>query len=588
MSAYDPSMPKVMKWNDAARSIAGDVITFVDDVRITGFSKENCHAVRRQFASRIQYLGMQDAPRKFRPPSQSQAGAWTGTIFRVGKESISKSVSVEKWTKGKTIISELMSMCQENIRPRLNRRSLERDTGFLNHLTMTFDHFKPYLKGFYLTLNSWRDQRDPDDWKIPDKRWRQWLLEQHYNGELSEEEMLEALNSESRETAEAPEIVVASPRFADDVSALNQFFTSTVDPPRVNLRSTRLCTVIYGFGDASGSGLGSTFTCGTGFTFRVGVWGSPDKPESSNWKEFTNVVEALEEEALEGNLNNSEVFMFTDNATVESCVQKGSSTSRKLLDLVVRLQSMTTRLGIQVHIFHVAGTRMIAQGTDGVSRGYLGQGVMAGESMSAHIPINLSAVARMPSVLIEWIQTWSDPKAFLLKEADWFRLGHDIDSWAIHPDGFDRPVLLEGRTYIWTPPPFAADVAISELRKARIKRQSSTHIVVVPRLCTTLWLRQLYKASDIVFEVPVGSHVWPSEMHEPLLIGILFPFIRFKPWQLRNTPKMFAVGRQLRKVFEVSAVDAGNFLCEFWNTCLRLQSVPENVVRKVLYFEQSD
>jgi hypothetical protein len=82
------------------------------------------------------------------------------------------------------------------------------------------------------------------------------------------------------------------------------------------------------------------------------VWGAHDKPESSNWKEFTNVVEALEEEGLEGNLDNAEVFMFTDNATVESCVQKGSSTSRKLLDLVVRLQSMTTRLGIQVHIFH--------------------------------------------------------------------------------------------------------------------------------------------------------------------------------------------------------------------------------------------
>jgi hypothetical protein len=71
-----------------------------------------------------------------------------------------------------------------------------------------------------------------------------------------------------------------------------------------------------GFGDASGTGLGATFTCGTGFTFRIGVWGSLEKDESSNWKEFTNVVESLEEEAEAGRLEDSEVFMFTDNATV--------------------------------------------------------------------------------------------------------------------------------------------------------------------------------------------------------------------------------------------------------------------------------
>jgi hypothetical protein len=84
---YDPLLPKVMKWDDSANegngAVAGDVITFVDDVRIVGHSKANCHKVHRQFTSRMQFLGMQDAPRKFRPPSQTCARAWTGTIFRV-------------------------------------------------------------------------------------------------------------------------------------------------------------------------------------------------------------------------------------------------------------------------------------------------------------------------------------------------------------------------------------------------------------------------------------------------------------------------------------------------------------------------
>jgi hypothetical protein len=37
-------------------------------------------------------------------------------------------------------------------------------------------------------------------------------------------------------------------------------------------------------------------------------------------------------------------------------------------------------------------------------------------------------------------------------------------------------------------------VALEELRKARIKRQDSMHIFVMPRLFTTKWLNQIFKA----------------------------------------------------------------------------------------------
>ena len=46
MDQYDPKMPKVMKWRTRLGVVAGDVLTFVDDVRITGYSKENCHEVQ--------------------------------------------------------------------------------------------------------------------------------------------------------------------------------------------------------------------------------------------------------------------------------------------------------------------------------------------------------------------------------------------------------------------------------------------------------------------------------------------------------------------------------------------------------------
>ena len=165
MVNYEPSLPKVIKWNTTANAIAGDVVTFVDDGRLTGYSKENCHAVHRQFASRIQYLGMQDTPRKFRPPSQTNAGAWTGTIFKITPESIVKTVSSEKWTKGKELIRKLNAEKEPHDLPgevTLNRKDLDRITGFLNHLAMTFDEITPFLKGFSLTLNSRREKRNDE------------------------------------------------------------------------------------------------------------------------------------------------------------------------------------------------------------------------------------------------------------------------------------------------------------------------------------------------------------------------------------------------------------------------------------------
>ena len=588
MEDYEPEWPKVMKWASKPGAVAGDAITFVDDVRMTGYSKENCHAVHRQFASTFQWLGMQDAPRKFRPPSQQDAGAWTGTIFRIGPSEISKSVSQEKWDKGRAIVFGLIDRIKASSdgRPVVNRKGLERETGFLNHLAMTFEVVSPYLKGFYLTLNSWRSHRDEGDWKMTDKQWQKMVLgrrreeEGRSREEGCEEEILDS------DIAEAPSEVTASPSLGADVAALGEMFAQ-VSVPVVRVRCRKVLTVIYGFGDASGTGLGATFTCGSGFNFRIGVWGADEDIESSNWKEFTNVVEALEEEGAEGNLNDSEVFMFTDNATVESCVHRGSSSSCKLLSLVVRLQSLSLRIGIKIHVFHVAGTRMIAQGTDGVSRGYLGHGVMAGETMSAFIPLHLGAGQRgKPSVLMSWIREWAGAEAIVLNEMGWYQQGHDIEGWERGEDGRSRPKIADGpRTYIWAPAPMAAEVALGELRKARIKRQSSAHIFVCPRLCCNQWLRHLFKAADFVFEVPVGSSFWGSDMHEPLLIGVLFPFIRVEPWQLRGSPKMFAVGGKLRKVFQESEVDACNLLREFWTCCHDLQGLPKSVVRRLLYIK---
>jgi hypothetical protein len=140
--------------------------------------------------------------------------------------------------------------------------------------------------------------------------------------------------------------------------------------------------------------------------------------------------------------------MFRDNATVKSW-------SPKPLNLVIRLHGLMTRSGVKIHI----------KGTDAVLRGYLGQGVMAGESMVPHIPVHATAVDRSPLDLVPWIRSWSGKETILLELDGWFETGHDIEGWRQDEDGFERPILLSVlKIYIWAPPPLAAEVAIKKIK----------------------------------------------------------------------------------------------------------------------------
>jgi hypothetical protein len=162
-SDFNPSLPWVVRWSQAAKAIAGDVVTFVDDLLASGHSVENSWQVYRQLGSRIQYLGIQDAPCKRRLPSQTP-GAWAGGIFSSANGRITKYVSVENWKGGQTMIwwlQDEVNACPNN-RPWLNFKRLESTAGFLCHLSMTHEGFRPFLKEIYLTLNSWLSQRDED------------------------------------------------------------------------------------------------------------------------------------------------------------------------------------------------------------------------------------------------------------------------------------------------------------------------------------------------------------------------------------------------------------------------------------------
>jgi hypothetical protein len=227
---------------------------------------------------------------------------------------------------------------------------------------------------------------------------------------------------------------------------------------------------------------------------------------------------------------------------------------------------------------------MKAQGTDGVSRGQMKEGVSAGLSMMSFIPFHLSALDRSPPIR-EWITSWLGEGAEFLEPKDWFERGHDTLGGSYDAKGFWRSKFKTGKM-VWMPPPAAADVALEELRKARIKRQDSLHVFVVPRLMKPYWFRQLYKTADVVFDVPPGACCWPTHMFEPVVVGLILPYLNRSPWCVRASPKMRAMERKMRKVWDSPDMASGNLLRKFLLEYEWLQSMQGDVVRRVLFFER--
>jgi hypothetical protein len=133
----DPTLPRVMKWDLEMDNIAGDVSTFVDDLRALGCDKEVVWKISRNISSRFQYLGIQNAPQKWRPPTQ-KTGAWAGAIFSTSTGRITQTVLQEKWEKERAQIQELSEQLKTDPDLTFDYKRLEQICGFLCHLSMTF------------------------------------------------------------------------------------------------------------------------------------------------------------------------------------------------------------------------------------------------------------------------------------------------------------------------------------------------------------------------------------------------------------------------------------------------------------------
>ena len=146
--------------------------------------------------------------------------------------------SQEKWDKAKEIVSRHFQEVVVKKNPTLSYKSLEKDVGFLVHLSRTFPSIFPYLRGIYNTFNGWRQGRDHDGWKLTRQEWDLFLAMEE---EMLEDEELEDTSqsvppssklSGSPKQKEAPDAIKPVPYLSRDLSALQRLFSAEDQAPQ--------------------------------------------------------------------------------------------------------------------------------------------------------------------------------------------------------------------------------------------------------------------------------------------------------------------------------------------------------------------
>jgi hypothetical protein len=293
---------------------------------------------------------------------------------------------------------------------------------------------KPYLVRLHMTIDCWRPNQDAEAWRLSN-----FVLDSVMVQEKHRSWILVTLD------VEAHVLVKAVPHFAADIEALKKLCQAK-SPPLRAVRCWESGTFLYGFGDASGAAFGASVQVADTIKYQYRQWIAIVMEEDTfNWRELANLVAFVRELVESGKYNGFKLFVFTDNSTAENAFWKGTSTLQQLYELVLEFRCLEHKHGLLLHVIHISGRRMIAQGTDGLSRADHTQGVIKGLGMVEYLPLHLDPLAREPK-LKGWLEKLRQGlEAIFLDPEDWFNKGH-------------------GRgNFIWTAPPAAVDVVVEQL-----------------------------------------------------------------------------------------------------------------------------
>jgi hypothetical protein len=587
-ASYDPSKPRIILLRSDG-TLASVAVIFVDDGRVFAVSLLLVALAIRQLTAGLQFYGIQDAGRK-RELGGQRPRAWTGGVVHTDQGSTRKFVVKAKWHKLQAFISFLLSS-----HGTVDRKRFESGLGFLVHISAVYDFLRPYLVGFYLAQHQFRSGRDSNGWLRGGDRVQQDLFEDELDrferrttrdgcndlgdGLPTDTEGGGYQTSDIIDDEEMPPTVPLTPLLLRNAQTIQRLTAGEVPVQRL-VRPTS-SVVAYGASDASGEGFGGRVEEVDGATgddvqtFFYGYWGDATDSSTSNWREMRAVVDRITTDALSGKLAGRELWFATDNEVLERAFHKGYSSSDLLYGMVEDLWSLCVRGNFILRIVHIAGTRMIDLGVDGLSRGDIEFAPLA-TSLRSQIPLNLSPLERSPS-LRQWLEQWMGPSMRVAAPLDWI---YNAQLGGV----YDFGPTFSGKPWVWDLPPGAGLFALEELALGRTKRLDHLcGVVLIPALLMPEWYRRFSKVVDVFFRIPAGAiPEWPSSMHEPLTVGIFLPTLGHDPWDWSRVAWMGNFGRALSAKYKAGDPQAGLYLREFWDGTTTVRTMPASVVRPLL------
>ena len=105
------------------------------------------------------------------------------------------------------------------------------------------------------------------------------------------------------------------------------------------------------------------------------------------------------------------------------------------------------------------------------------------------------------------------------------------------------------------------------------------HILIVPRLMTSRWKKQLKKVADFFVEILLDAEVWSAYNFESLILVIVLSFASQLPWKIRYTTFVSDCSMSLQTLWKYNFSIGGNSLRKLLLSSRTLESFPGNVVR---------
>ena len=180
------------------------------------------------------------------------------------------------------------------------------------------------------------------------------------------------------------------PRLKSDLEALLKLIDYD-EPPKLPIQSS--CPqATYVISGSSGTSFGTCIWTQGNKTVHVEFdWWTEkvELGESSNFREAANLVIKVIRMVKTSHIKEgSEVFVCTGNMVIKQTYTKGSSKSPKLHNLIIELRQLEMEGKLIIHFIWIAGTRMVAQGTDALSWGAILTSSMAVAQFLRLLPLD--------------------------------------------------------------------------------------------------------------------------------------------------------------------------------------------------------